>query len=437
MAPPILAFFMLLCFPVPRGLAAETRKPNIIVILADDLGYGSLGCYGSKEVRTPHIDQLAAGGLRLTDFHSNGPLCTPTRAALLTGRYQQRCARVPDEQLSPVFLEQREKNPDQRWAWGISTDEYTLPKMFSGTGYRAALIGKWHLGYDIRFHPMNHGFDEFRGFVGGGIDYHTHIATHGTKELDWWTGREIANESGYTTDLLTRHAVDFIGRNKERPFFLYLAHAAPHTPWQGRDSGNRKPAGAIYREMIEILDSSVGEVLKCLRDHNLEEHTMVVFCSDNGPQAPGGFPAAGPLKGRKGSLFEGGHRVPCIVRWPGMIPEGRTADEVVMSMDLLPTFAKLSGATLPAGQTIDGMDMMPYFMGEAKAHRRIVHWKHGASWAVRDGPWKLIGRGTEPETLVNLADDLSETTNWLPEKPELARQLAQTHLQWEKEILAP
>lgn len=424
----------LLCLRPDGSAAFDAPKPNIVVILADDLGYGSLGCYGNKDLRTPNIDQLAAGGLRLTDFHSNGPMCTPTRASLMTGRYPQRCAWVPDEKLSPVFREQRANNPDQRWAWGVSTDEFTLPDLFSGAGYRSALIGKWHLGYDSGFHPMNHGFDEFRGFVGGAIDYHTHIATHGTKELDWWGGREIKNESGYATDLLTRHAADFIERNKDALFFLYLAHGAPHTPWQGRDPANRKPAGAIYKEMIEILDQSVGVVVKSLRDNQLEKNTMIIICSDNGPQAPGGFPAAGPLKGRKGSLFEGGHRVPFIASWPGVIPGGRTSDEVAMTMDLLPTFAMLSGSSLPGGHDIDGVDLMPMLKGTANLPERVLHWKHGESWAVRKGPWKLLGRGEKIETLVNLKEDLSESGNLVAQRPELVHEFSELHRRWMKRV---
>ena len=168
-------------------------KPNIVLILADDLGYGSLACYGNTEVKTPNIDRLAASGMRFTDFHSNGALCSPTRAALMTGRYQQRCVQVADEELSPVFREQRKQNPVQRWAWGLSTRELTLPAVLRQSGYRTALIGKWHLGYDTKFHPMNYGFDEFRGFVGGNVDYNTHVAGYGTQQLDWWNDQKMTS----------------------------------------------------------------------------------------------------------------------------------------------------------------------------------------------------------------------------------------------------
>lgn len=405
-------------------------KPNIILILADDLGYGSLGCYGSTEVHTPNIDRLAAGGVRLTDFHSNGPMCSPTRAALLTGRYQQRCAWVADEELSPVFREQRRQNAKQRWAWGISTNELTLPAVLRQAGYRTALLGKWHLGYDISFHPMNYGFDEFRGYVGGNVDYHTHVAGYGTKEVDWWKDRSLRNEPGYTTDLLTRYATDFIERNKGRPFFLYLAHEAPHEPWQGRDPGSKQPPSETYKEMVAILDESVGKVVEAVRASSLETNTLVVFCSDNGPAAPRGFAANGRLQGKKGSMLEGGHRVPFIASWPGKIPAGTTNRQTVMTMDLLPTFAKLAGAAIPDGHPLDGMDVMPFLEDATRTCDRALHWLFGDAWAVRKGSWKLIGQGENALALVDLANDIEERTNRLQEQPERAKELRTLHLQW-------
>jgi arylsulfatase A len=434
---PIILILVVL-WGIRQFAAAESangaRRPNIVLILADDLGYGSLGCYGHRDIRTPHIDMLAAGGLRFTDFHSNGAMCTPTRAALMTGRYPQRCAWVPDEALSPVFRKQRQENPAQRWAWGISADELTLPKLLGQAGYRTALIGKWHLGYDREFHPMNRGFREFRGFVGGGVDHHGHIATHGTGEPDWWDQRELRKEEGYTTDLLTRHGVEFIARHHARPFFLYLAHAAPHSPWQGRDPLVRKPAAETYREMIEVLDESVGAIVGALRKHQLEKDTLVVFCSDNGTQAPPGFAANGPLVGRKGSMSEGGHRVPCIASWPGVIPSGGTSDEVAMTMDFLPTFANLAGAEIPKGHVIDGVDLMPVLRNGRALSARTLHWRHGGAWAVRRGPWKLTGSGRVARSLVNLAEDLPEKHNLIETKPDIAADLMKLHEQWVNEV---
>jgi arylsulfatase A-like enzyme len=286
---------------------------------------------------------------------------------------------------------------------------------------------------------MNYGFDEFRGFMGGNVDYHTHIAGYGLKKLDWWHNREIKNEEGYTTDLLTHDAAGFIERNKARPFFLYLAHGAPHEPWQGRDPASDNSPAENYREMIEILDESVGQVVEALRKHHLETNTLLIFCSDNGAAAPRGVPANGILRGRKGSnrdggMNEGGHRVPFIAAWPGVIPAGKICGETVMTMDLLPTFAKLAGATPPAGHAIDGMDVLPLLKGEVKAPERPLHWRFGDEWAVRQGAWKLMGKSTKAVALVNLKDDLAEQNNLIKEKPELVRQLMLLHQQWTEAV---
>jgi arylsulfatase A-like enzyme len=408
----------------------SNARPNLVLILADDLGYGSLACYGNTEVRTPNLDRLAASGMRFTDFHSNGALCSPTRAALMTGRYQQRCVHVADEELSPVFREQRQQNPVQRWAWGISTGELTLPAVLKQAGYRTALIGKWHLGYDSTFHPMNYGFEEFRGFVGGNVDYHTHVAGYGTKQLDWWKDRKIENEQGYSTELLTRYATGFIARNKDTPFFLYLAHGAPHAPLQGREPSRKKSPVETYKEMIGVLDESVGAVIEKLRAHHLESNTLVIFCSDNGPAAPRGFAANTNLRGKKGTLYEGGHRVPFIASWPGAIPPGTTSDALLMTMDLLPTLASLAGARLPADRKMDGIDILPILKGGPSAAQRDLHWQSGDAWAVRRGSWKLTGEGHKPISLVNLHQDIGETDNLLGREPARADELMTAHERW-------
>ena len=414
----------------PTFGGTATQRPNIVLIVADDLGYGSLGCYGGRQIRTPAIDRLAASGIRLTDFHANGPMCSPTRAALMTGRYQQRCAWVDDDELSPPYRVQRRDNSKQRWAWGISAKEVTLAGVLRQAGYRTALVGKWHLGYDEAFHPMNRGFDEFRGFIGGAVDYHTHVATHGLHALDWWRDRQIEDERGYSTDLLTRYATDFITRHADGQFFLCLAHAAPHEPLQGRDASRAAPQPAIYREMIEALDESVGAIIARLDEHEITRNTIVIFCSDNGPQPPQGRPAEGPLRGIKGSLLEGGHRVPCIVSWPGTLPANANCDAAVMTMDLFPTLGRLGGATTPAGHTLDGVDILPLLDGGSALDARVMHWRFVDVWAVREGPWKLLGKLDTPTMLFNLADDLGEKTNLLDMEPQRASALLSLHQRW-------
>jgi arylsulfatase A-like enzyme len=416
------------------GAPAKTGgRPNIVLIMADDLGYGALGCYGNKEIKTPNIDALATGGVRLTDFHSNGPMCTPTRAALMTGRYQQRCAWVSDEELSPRMREQRKQNLKQRWGWGISPQELTLPRLLQQSGYRTAIFGKWHLGYDFKFHPMNYGFDEFRGYIGGAVDYHSHVATHGTEELDWWQDKLIENQTGYTTDLLTKYSTHFIERNKSHSFYLYLAHEAVHDPLQGRDPSKKQSPKETYKEMIEVLDESVGAVVQALRKNNLENNTLVIFCSDNGPIKIGAA-ANASLKGTKGSMFEGGHRVPFIAHWPGVIPAGQTNSRTVMSMDLLPTFAKLAGTSAPENHPIDGVDILPLLKDPSKQTDRVLHWLFGSDWAVRKGAWKLIGKSDRPLTLVNLEADIEEKQNLIKEKPGLVGELMKLHHQWIAEV---
>jgi arylsulfatase A-like enzyme len=404
--------------------------PNIVLILADDLGYGSVGCYGNEVVRTPHLDRLAANGIRCTDFHSNGPMCTPTRAALMTGGYQQRCAWVDDEELSPVFREQRGENMKQRWAWGISLDELTIAELLKKGGYVTGLFGKWHLGYDFRFHPMNQGFDEFRGFISGAVDYHTHVSTSGLQELDWWNGKKIDNDEGYTTDLLTEYAVDFIARHKASPFFMFVSHAATHLPLQGRDAKKRQSPAETYKEMIGLLDDSVGAIVKALDEHGLRDNTLVVFCSDNGPVLPSGFQSASPFRGKKGSLLEGGHRVPAIMSWPARLPSGKDCHVPLMTMDLFPTFARLAGVSPPANHPLDGTDIWPILKGEKADPQRVLHWRFGSQWTVRKGDWKLI----DGRTLYHLGNDPGESKDLAAEQPEIVRELRILNQQWTREV---
>lgn len=408
----------------------SAKQPNIVIILADDLGYGAVGCYGNKVVRTPHTDRLAASGIRCTDFHSNGPMCTPTRAALMTGRYQQRCVWVEDEDLSPIFRKQRSENMKQRWAWGISLDELTIAELLKKGGYVTGLFGKWHLGYDPKFHPMNQGFDEFRGFISGAVDYHSHQAESGLKELDWWNGMKIGNEKGYTTDLLTGYAVDFIARHKAKPFFMFVSHGAPHTPLQGRDAVKKQTPSAIYQEMIGALDDSVGAIVKALDDEGLSENTLLVFISDNGPASPAGFQDASPFRGKKGSLLEGGHRVPAIFRWPSELASGKECHVPLMTMDLAPTFLRLAGVSAPENHTIDGIDIMPILKGKVPDPQRVLHWRFGNQWAIRKGGWKLI----DGRALYDLANDPGERDNLAVKFPEIVREMEVLNREWTLDV---
>ncbi|CAN5910289.1 sulfatase-like hydrolase/transferase [soil metagenome] len=417
---------------------ADDQKPNFVIILADDMGYSDASCYGNTRYQTPHIDALAAEGLRLTDFHSSGPVCSPTRAGLLTGRYQQR-AGIP----GVIFA-----GFDQNRHHGLQPEEITFAERLKDAGYTSALCGKWHLGYEEKYNPTHQGFDLFRGFVSGNIDYVSHFDRMGVH--DWWHDLRRVQEAGYSTQLITEHAVRFIEANSERPFCLYVAHEAPHSPYQGpsdpaiRVSGKvmpeRYPEGQIeraYREMMEELDASVGALVETLKRLDLEENTLVFFFSDNGGNANGNN---GPLRGFKGSVWEGGHRVPAIARWPGRIAEGTTNDEPAISLDLLPTMLELAGASVPEGHTLDGLSLAPVLLDQQTLRDRALFWEYNGRQAVRQGPWKLVvgerGLGGGPESigLFHLGDDLAEQINRAGDEPDRVRELQQTLRAWQADV---
>ncbi len=343
--------------------------PNIVLIVADDLGYGDLGCYGSKVSKTPHIDKLAGSGMRFTDFHSGGAMCSPTRASILTGQYPQRFGAMFDGALSA----------GDGGHCGLPLEAITIAERFQEVGYASACIGKWHLGYEHPFLPNEQGFDLFRGLQSGDGDFHTRIDRSGNE--DWWHDNHIAGESGYTTDLLTRHCVEFIEANKERRFFLYLAHLAIHFPWQGTADPPHRVAGKSYHDekwgiipnpkkvephvvaMIESMDASVGALIEALKANGLEDNTLVVFTSDNGGYLNYGslfsnISSNGQFRGQKVDLYEGGHRVPFIASWPGRIPAGSVTRETAHSNDLALTFARIADIDL-ATQVFDGVDLAP------------------------------------------------------------------------------
>tara|TARA_R110002096_G_scaffold175674_2_gene351547 strand:+ start:175 stop:1536 length:1362 start_codon:yes stop_codon:yes gene_type:complete len=428
----------------PNTLGSDPAdRPNIVFIMADDLGYGDIGCYGSQVNRTPNLDRLAAGGIRFTDFHSNGPMCSPTRAAFLTGLYQSRFGRRFESALSGA-----------RHDPGLPLDAVTIAEVLKGAGYATGMFGKWHLGYAAPFLPTNQGFDEFRGLVSGDGDFHTQIDRSGDE--DWWKDGDIAMEEGYTTDLITRYSIDFIERHRDEPFFLYVPHLAIHFPWQGPDDPPHRESGTSYHKekwgvipdrnnvrphvtaMIERLDHSVGEIVAALARLALAENTLVVFTSDNGGYRDyaGGFENIsdmGPLRGEKGTIYEGGHRVPAIFCWPGKI-EPSVSDETAMTFDLFPTFAALSGGGVEAVTPLDGVELNPLlFDGKALAARSLF-WRMGSSKAVRRGPWKLCVQAKGGPELFNLISDLSEQSNLANSQPEVLADLTKALSRWEADV---
>ncbi|MCB1276761.1 sulfatase [Prosthecobacter sp.] len=417
--------------------ALSAAPPNIVFILADDLGYGDLGCYGCEDIRTPNLDKLATEGVRFTDFYANGSVCTPTRAAFMTGRYQQR-----------IGLE--DAVTYQEMGRGLPEKGETIADALRSAGYATAIIGKWHLGYDLERRPTQQGFDHFFGFLGGNHHYFQHMDRVGVPDL--WEGNNAIQREGYTTDLLTADAISFLDKQdrQKRPFFLYLAHAAPHFPWQGPNDVNKivepkKPSWQqgdreTYAAMVERLDQGVGEVLAKLDALGLRDQTLVVFSSDNGGHT---HSHNLPMRDFKGTIWEGGVRVPCIARWPGVLPAGTTTSQVAITMDWTATFRRLAGLSAdPAGE--DGIDLMPVLTGKEPARDRTLFWRRTnrrekgvqEGRAVRQGRWKLVELAGGQRDLFDLVDDVGETKNLIQQKPELAEQLRRELDAWEKDIAA-
>lgn len=423
---------------VQNSEPAMLKHPNIVLIMADDLGYGDVGCFGSDIIRTPNIDALAARGITFTDFHANGAVCTPTRAALLTGRYQQRSG------LEGVIFA---GGPTRQT--GLDPNEnFSLARALRDLGYATALYGKWHLGYRTRFNPAHHGFDHFRGYVSGNVDYHSHVDNSGV--ADWWDKLEKVDEDGYVTDLVNRHAADFIEQHQDQPFFLYVAHEAPHFPYQGRhDSADRFVGGkpskdfdswgsrpdrqAAYKEMIEAMDEGVAWIVDKLRERGLEENTLVVFCSDNG--AMDEFGSNGILRGEKGDVYEGGHRVPAVAAWPGRIDPGIVSRELVMTMDLLPTFLAMANGGSTCPHALDGIDISPTLFDQQSLPARDLFWRFNGKAAIRRSQWKLVRTEDAGCELFDIDNDIREKHDLSTEQPALVKQLAQALEDWEQDVL--
>src|SRR4051812_24872546 len=353
----------------PRRLLSA-RRPNILFILADDLGYGDLSCYGRPDYRTPHIDRLAGEGLRFTSNYTAAAVCTPTRVALMTGRYPARL---------PVGLAEPLAYGDV--SVGLPPEHPTPASLLKRAGYATALIGKWHLGYLPEYGPIRHGFDEFYGILSGGVDYFSHRVPSGT--LDLHEGNVTVDQAGYMTDLLTDRAVEYIRRRHTAPFYLALHYTAPHWPWEGPGDtaasrmhrsvadtakgaflGGYADGGSlrVYAAMMQRLDDGVGRIIGALRETGQERDTFVVFTSDNGGER---YSYNWPMSEGKTTLNEGGIRVPAIVRWPGRVPAGRTVDQTVITMDWTATMLALAGAAPDPAYPLDGVDLSPLCRGEA------------------------------------------------------------------------
>lgn len=418
------------------------RRPNLILILADDLGYGDIGCYGSPDVPTPHVDSIARNGVRCTDGYVSAAVCSPSRAALLTGRYQHR------------FGHEFNSGPVPREAevnFGLPRGEKILPAYLKAHGYASAAFGKWHLGVRPGYHPLDRGFDEFFGFLPGGNDYITKatpgamaVAADGQgkrvpakRQHELIRGRDPVEDSRYFTDALGAEAAAFIDRRKDQPFFVYLAFNAIHTPLQATQKHVDRVAGIadekhrMLAAMTVSMDDAIGAVLAKVKQHKLEQDTMIVFISDNGCPEITGAGTNGPLNGEKASYFEGGIRVPYIVQWTGKIPAGKTYRQPVVSRDLLPTFAKAADIPLPKDIAFDGVDLMPYLTGKnAAPPHEALFWRAGKARVVRKGQWKLLEFGDSYTRLFDLSSDVGESKDVAAKHPAVVRELKAAWQAW-------
>ena len=428
------------------GAFPNARVPNIILIMADDLGYGDLGCYGCTDIRTPAIDSLAAEGVRFTTFYSNAPECTPTRTALLTGRYQHRvggleCALgIGNVGRYDDAIRLRQTND-----MGLHAEQTTIARMLKDAGYATAICGKWHLGYEKKFFPLRHGFDYWFGPVGGAVDYFHHCEYTGQPAL-YLNDRTIRRE-GYLTDLITEEAVKFIQRPRSSPFFLYVPYTSPHTPYQGPNDKKDKPvpqadyskgSRETYTEMVERMDEGIGKILRVLQDKKVTDNTLVVFMSDNGANNKGNN---SPYSGYKGNLFEGGIRVPCIVKWPGVLSEGMISNQPCITLDFSRSIVRAAGTKPPQNRPFDGIDILRKIENKQPVQKRTLFWRarrgERTRKAVRDGSLKYVRLrdGDDiKEYLFNLEKDPVEKNNLLSDREEDVRKLKLLLEDWEEKV---
>jgi arylsulfatase A len=408
-------------------------RPNIVLIITDDLGYGDLGSYGAPDVKTPNIDRLARQGVKLTDFYA-APQCTPTRAALITGRYQQRVRLERALSTTPAALE-----------LGLAVTGRSLPQLMKDAGYATALVGKWHLGYKAENSPNAHGFDYFYGFLSGYVDFYHHTrGIDGAADL-FENGNAVA-DSGYMTDLITDRAIKFVERNARTPFFVEVAYNAAHWPFQRPDrptkaanhsafqspSDSIPPTRADYVAMLERTDAGVGRIMATLDRLGLGRNTLVIFTNDNGGEW---LSRNAPLFHRKDTLWEGGIRVPAILRWPTQLPAGKTSAQLGITMDLTATLLAVGGATVPSD--LEGINLLPILSGRSRVVERTLFWRIDVPTrqqrAVRRGDWKFLIDGDD-QMLFNLRTDIGERRDLAATRPDLVRQLRARYLEWEKEV---
>ena len=435
----------LLCLLASLPSLAVAARPNLVFILVDDMGYGDLGCMGATDIRTPNIDRLAREGVKLTDFYANAPVCTPTRAGFITGRWQQRCGL---EFAFGYQVEQYRRVNDQ-WvpepdihALGLPLRETTIAQRLKTAGYRTGAFGKWHLGYRDEYNPVKRGFDEYFGELLGHADFYRHAYFDGTYALR--DGLEPVKRAGYLTDLLNERAAKFIRDHAREPFFLYVPHLAVHAPFQPPDAPETpmvtretmlQGSRAIYAAMLERVDRGVGMILAELERHGLADNTLVVFSSDNGGER---YASNAPLFHHKATVWEGGIRVPCLMRWPARLPAGKVSHQAGITMDLTATFLAAAGVAPSADYRPDGIDLIPHLTGERAEVERTFYWRIDRSnrkqRAIRQGHWKYVNDGNTMDLLFNLEADIGERHNLGYQHPAVLKDLKAKLAAWEAEI---
>jgi len=417
------------------------NKPNVIVIVSDDAGYADFGCYGGRQIPTPNIDAIAKEGTRFTDAYVSASVCAPSRAGLLTGRYQQRFGfeHNTSNLVSPGYALSDV---------GMDPSEQTIGNEMQANGYRTIAIGKWHQGGEQKHFPLNRGFDEFYGFTGGHRDFFAYKGKR-ADECALYDNRNIVPEKEitYLTDMLTNKASAFIRENKDRPFFMYLSYNAVHTPMNAKknlmaryasipDSGRR-----AYAAMMTSLDDGIGQVIASLKENNLDKNTMVIFINDNGG-ATNNSSDNGPLRGMKGSKWEGGIRVAMMMKWPEGIPAGRVYSQPVSSLDILPTAIGAAKGKQQGPKKLDGLSLLPYVNGtNKKVPHKALYWRRGIAAAMREENWKLVRirekSGAQHVLLFDLHKDLSETVDLATANPLKVKEMLAAIEEWEKGLDEP
>jgi arylsulfatase A-like enzyme len=412
-------------------MQAPSGRPNILLIVADDLGYGDRGAYGGKDIPTPNIDSIARNGVRFTNGYVSCPVCSPTRAGLMTGRYQQRFGHEfnpgPDDQADPQF--------------GLPLAEKTLAERLKPLGYATGLVGKWHLGYTPDKHPQKRGFDEFFGFLGGAHPYL--LGQPGRRDLIL-RGTEPAGEKSYLTDAFAREAVSFLERHQKQPFFLYLCFNAIHNPLQAtpeylaRFEKIEDPRRRTLAAMLSAMDDGIGRVLGKLRQAKIEENTLIFFVSDNGGPTRQTTSRNDPLSGQKGQAMEGGIRVPFMMQWKAKLAGGKVYEPPVIALDVHPTAVAAAGGSIPESAQLDGVNLLPFASGSRSGRpHEALYWRFGPEAAARKGDWKILFQGGEAPRLYNLARDAGETNDLAAASPDKLQELRDAYEAWNRTLAEP